>query len=282
MDKFVQVAFPSLKKMEIQSTSKFKRIWSDQLTQDSFCKLEDVEFITCGNLTNIFPSSMLGRLGSLTTLTVWECKMVEGIFQIPISDVQEACNITHTQLSYLHLYRLPNLKHVWSKDPRGILTTKNLNKIYIYECPDLENLFPYSVAKGLLKLEILCIIECGIKEIVAEEEGLTAKPKFVFPQLTDLRLLNVPQLVSFYPGMHTSEWPLLKWLVVSGCIAEVFALETHRLAHHGTPIQQHYLFLTDKVRDFIIWQCDILLYYYNFFWSTEYTNIIILNPYYIY
>ncbi|KAH7533856.1 hypothetical protein FEM48_Zijuj04G0176100 [Ziziphus jujuba var. spinosa] len=239
--------------MEIGSIHKPNRIWSDQPTEDSFCKLEDVEFTNCRRLTSIFPSGMLRRLCSLTTLRVWKCNMVEEIFEIPISGVQEASKYTHTQLSNLHLYKLANMKHVWSKDPRGILTCPNIQKVNIYECPNLQNVFPYSVAKGLLNLEILCIIDCGIKEIVAREEGLVKRPKFVFPRLTDLRLLQVPQLVSFYPGLHTSEWPLLNWLVVSECIFEVFALEcqsfleTHGLAHHGIPIQQHYLFLIDKV-----------------------------------
>ncbi|XP_060672497.1 probable disease resistance protein At4g27220 isoform X2 [Ziziphus jujuba] len=247
------VAFPSLKTMEIGSINKPNRIWSDQLTEDSFCKLEDVEFTNCRSLTSIFPSGMLRRLCSLTTSRVSECHMVKEIFEIPIADVQEESKNTHSQLSNLHLFKLPSLKHVWGKDPRGILTCPNIQKLYIYECPNLQHLFPYSVAKSLLKLEILCVIDCGIKEIVAEEEGLVKMPKFVFPQLTDLRLVKVHQLVRFYPGPHTSEWPLLNWLVVSECIVEVLALEcqsflkTYGLAYHGVPLEQRHLFLIDKV-----------------------------------
>ncbi|KAH7533855.1 hypothetical protein FEM48_Zijuj04G0176000 [Ziziphus jujuba var. spinosa] len=248
------VAFPSLKTMEIGSINKPNRIWSDQLTEDSFCKLEDVEFTNCRSLTSIFPSGMLRRLCSLTTSRVSECHMVKEIFEIPIADVQEESKNTHSQLSNLHLFKLPSLKHVWGKDPRGILTCPNIQKLYIYECPNLQHLFPYSVAKSLLKLEILCVIDCGIKEIVAEEEGLVKMPKFVFPQLTDLRLVKVHQLVRFYPGPHTSEWPLLNWLVVSECIVEVLALEcqsflkTYGLAYHGVPLEQRHLFLIDKVK----------------------------------
>lgn len=246
----MQVSFPSLKKMVISLGVKFNRVWSDQLSADSFCKLEDVEFSQCGSLKNIFQSSMLGRLNNLTMLSVWQCYMVEEVFEIPTSDVQQARSITPTQLSSLHLYRLSNLKRVWSNDPRGILAFSNLHKVYIYECPSLENLFPYSIAKSLLKLEILCVIDCGIKEIVSEEEGSKTKSKFVFPQLTDLRLLNVPHLVSFYPALHTSEWPLLNWLVISECmdIEVFFVLECLGLADHHNTIQQQYLFLTQKVR----------------------------------
>ncbi|XP_034707967.1 uncharacterized protein LOC117931168 isoform X2 [Vitis riparia] len=49
----------------------------------------------------------------------------------------------------------------------------------------------------------------------------------VFPKITDLSLSNLPQLRSFYPGAHTSQWPLLEQLQVLDCHKlNVFAFET--------------------------------------------------------
>ncbi|KAJ0098966.1 hypothetical protein Patl1_20473 [Pistacia atlantica] len=65
-------------------------------------------------------------------------------------------------------------------------------------------------------LEEIEINSCGLEEIVAMEK-VEAPPKFEFPQLNFLQLVDLPELKSLYLGWHTTELPLLKSLVVYHC-----------------------------------------------------------------
>jgi hypothetical protein len=85
----------------------------------------------------------------------------------------------------------------------------------VWRCPGLRSLFPASIALNLPQLEELLISTCGVEEIVAKDEGLEEGPEFRFPEVTHLRLWELPELKRFYPGLHTSEWPKLKKFRVS-------------------------------------------------------------------
>ncbi|KAK2643912.1 hypothetical protein Ddye_019107 [Dipteronia dyeriana] len=50
---------------------------------------------------------------------------------------------------------MPNLKHIWNKDPQGMLSFAELQKVTVFLCPNLKNIFPASGASSLLKLESL-------------------------------------------------------------------------------------------------------------------------------
>ena len=91
----------------------------------------------------------------------------------------------------MELYNLPNLKHIWSKDPNGAFTFPKLKEINVHWCSSLKSLFPTFVAKDLLQLESLQLSDCdGIEEVVGKEEGgeETITPKFVFPHLNHFEI----------------------------------------------------------------------------------------------
>ncbi|POO03445.1 LRR domain containing protein [Trema orientale] len=218
MDK---VAFPILRNIYIEFMDNLKTIWACPSTAaDSFSKLEEIDVRHCKNLEKIIPSSMWSTLQKLTKLSIYNCEMVEEVFEIETrSNVEE----TTTQLRNLNLRDLPKPRHMWTKDPQdNHILFQNLKDIGLSDCPKLESLFPPSIAKGLLRLERLEISDCEmLKEIVSKEEeetdGIEKMPKFVLPQLKYLKLTNLPNLVSFYPTLHTSEWPSLESLKVKEC-----------------------------------------------------------------
>ncbi|KAI4353825.1 hypothetical protein L6164_002750 [Bauhinia variegata] len=92
------------------------------------------------------------------------------------------------RLRKLFIWRLENLKHVWSRDPEGILNFKSLQDVDVNRCDKIDNLFPFSVANGLKQLESLAIRYCGgMEQIVGRENGSNAKGvKFEFPNLTSV------------------------------------------------------------------------------------------------
>ena len=69
----MQVAFPHLEYLYILEVDNVKKIWDDQLPQESFSKLKDVRVASCGGLLNIFPSCVLKMSQSLHTLIVRDC-----------------------------------------------------------------------------------------------------------------------------------------------------------------------------------------------------------------
>lgn len=83
----------------------------------------------------------------------------------------------------LTLDRLVKLKNIWNKDSQGILNFQNLRKVTASKCSVLKNVFPFSIAKDLLRLEKLQINDFGVTEIVAKVEDGEAARCFVFHRL---------------------------------------------------------------------------------------------------
>ncbi|KAH7510760.1 hypothetical protein FEM48_ZijujUnG0091800 [Ziziphus jujuba var. spinosa] len=219
---FTKVAFPSLQSVEIKGLVELKMIWQYRLsTADSFSKLKYVKVENCNNLVKIFPSNMQRRLHNLKRLEISDCEMVEEVFEIQTPNVEGTYNVipSESELIHLSLVSLSKLKNVWSKDPQGTLTFPHLKEVTAELCPNLESIFPASIAKGLFQLQTLRISDCGIEYIVGKEEGLeTAPPKFQFHQLDMIILRNMINFVSFYQGLHTCSFPLLTTLIVSQCM----------------------------------------------------------------
>ena len=138
---------------------------------------------------------------------------------------------------------------------QGIITFAKLHTIEIEGCSNLKSVFSTSVAKALLQLEKLGIKYCAsVEEIIAREEGIETTTLFIFPQLTTLKLQNLPVLKSFYPGKHILDWPLLKYLGIFKCDKlKIFGSNKssvqgiNGLAHHANLILQPPFFV-EKVR----------------------------------
>ncbi|CAN6700243.1 unnamed protein product [Malus baccata var. baccata] len=176
-----KVGFPSLEMLWIQDLPKLKTIFHNQLHSDSFGKLRIMDVRRCHSLINIFGPSIMGRLNALETLQIVQCQSLQVVY-----------NTSST--TQLNRFECPNLDSVW-----------------IDSCESLKNVFPTSVAKDLKQLNIFGVNNCGLmEEIVVKEEGpQTTYKEFEFPKVTTMKFDNLPQLRSFYPGLHVSNWPSL-------------------------------------------------------------------------
>ncbi|XP_031285930.1 uncharacterized protein LOC116144628 [Pistacia vera] len=131
---------------------------------------------------------------------------------------------------------------------------QNLTHLFLRNCGNIKYAFPSSIAKSLHQLQELKIEDCKVlEEIVAKEEGANAVVNFVFPNITLLKLQNLPELTTFYLGIHTSKWPMLKQLVVIDC--EKFTSKHMSFQENGEEGELHISepkshFLDDKVRIF--------------------------------
>ncbi|KAG6625218.1 hypothetical protein CIPAW_16G081300 [Carya illinoinensis] len=249
----VEVAFPCLKRLAILRMGYLKHIWQNQFAENSFCNLQKIKVERCENLVSIFQSDMLTRFQSVEEIIVTGCRSLQEVFELQELNVNENQAVTTIPLKGLWLARLPQMKHVWSKDPKAVFSFKNLKQIQAGGCENLRSFFPASVARSLMQLERLAIIDCGVEEIVEGEGREDAIERFVFPQITLLTLKGLPRLKWFYPGVHTLECPILKELQVEGCQkVDIFAYglssfqETLRESQHEMSTQQP-LFLVHEV-----------------------------------
>jgi len=158
-------------------------------------------------------------LQTLEELEVKDCDSLEAVFDVKGLKSQEIMIKRSTQLKSLTLSSLPKLKHVWNEDPREIISFGNLCKVDVSMCQSLLYIFPYSLCLDLGHLEMLKLIACGVKEIVAMEEAGSMEINFNFPQLKVMMLYHLTNLKSFYQGKHTLDCPSLKTLNVYCCEA---------------------------------------------------------------
>ena len=207
------------------------KIWNSEVPVDSFGKLGTLIIEKCDKLVNVFPCYMVGTCRSLGSLRVTNCKSMKAIFDL----ADKKGDATYvTKLQDVHLETLPKLEYVfkWKEDQEGILSLNNLQKIWVYDCERLENIFPVSVAKTIENLECLVVWDCSrLREIVAKGEdannNISSSTEFKFPKLTTIKFLRLPKFKSFYPGAYELSCPALNDLSIELCdMLEPFREET--------------------------------------------------------
>ncbi|KAK3200407.1 hypothetical protein Dsin_023822 [Dipteronia sinensis] len=179
-----KVTFPNLEEITISKSNNLKILWQKG-ANESFCNLKSMEISDCASVEEIF-----------------DC----------------ASAVMYHQLQQLNINRLPKLKHIWRKDPQTELSFENLQRVYVLYCESLKDLFPASIARNLSQLVELQVVRCGkLEEIVAKEGEAKEAARFVFPKVTSITLNKLPELRTFYRGVHSSKWEVLKELEVVGC-----------------------------------------------------------------
>ncbi|XP_048136681.1 uncharacterized protein LOC115734373 [Rhodamnia argentea] len=248
-----QVEFPNMELMKISHMNNVEKIWVDELALNAFSKLKMLIVEYCEKLSSIFSSeSILARFQNLEKLVVTYCGSLEVAFQVQELSFSQAHSTSTFQMREIVLIRLPNMKQMWSGLPRPALTFGQLRTLKAVGCESLKSLFPSSVAKNMTQLENLEVTDCGVEEIIAEEDGGagTSAEDLFFPRLTYLWLFDLPKLRSFHRNSHTSTWPLLKNLQLKHCgQMRSFAFASEIQSWQGTTINQTRapLFCVEKV-----------------------------------
>ncbi|XP_054780790.1 uncharacterized protein LOC129288302 [Prosopis cineraria] len=214
-----KVDLPNLEAIAMKDMQNLKAIWDPILSPNSMGSFKSLEVNNCEKLENIFPAYMRKGYTSLETLTVRSCNSVQEIFQL--GDVSDLISEEEkTQLKEMTLLQLPQLKHIWSRDPQSSLQISSLQSICVGQCRVLEYLIPFSIALGLPKLERIIIKRAGnMKNIVSKKEGPSDSPaRFEFKQLNSLKLWNLQDLEGFCTENHTLVCSSLKTLSVHNCM----------------------------------------------------------------
>ena len=138
----MQVAFPHLEYLYIHGVDNVKRIWDDQLPQDSFSKLKVMYIESCGGLLNIIPSCVLKRSHSLQNMIVMDCISLKEIIAKDINGVLPETTPTFVfpKLTFLQLYKLPELRSLYLGE--HISQWPLLEHLEVLECHQL-NVFAF-------------------------------------------------------------------------------------------------------------------------------------------
>ena len=117
----------------------------------------------------------------------------------------------------LEIWGLDNVEKIWPNQiPQDSFS--KLEVVRVLSCGQLLNIFPSCMLKRLQSLDDLSVHDCSSLEAVFDVEGTNVNVNVnVFPKVTSLILCDLPQLRSIYPGAHTSQWLLLKQLIVLKC-----------------------------------------------------------------
>ncbi|KAG8661013.1 hypothetical protein MANES_02G221151v8 [Manihot esculenta] len=189
--------------------------------------LRKVEIYGCEELKYFIPLSMARELRQIHSMIVVSCEKMEGIFyRNKVNDEIES------PLTTLCLNNLPNFIGFIYKDIEEssasemnnriqIVQSKTepmekisilfsslwvrlskLQKLTLYNCGLVKALFPSSVAQQFVQLKELNISACCKMEYIVaeakEEEKNKGINKIAFPNLTELGLNDLPELVAFF------------------------------------------------------------------------------------
>ncbi|EEF40599.1 probable disease resistance protein At1g61190 [Ricinus communis] len=234
------IIFPQLRFLQLTSLTKLKSFCSDRSTTVEFPLLEDLRLKNVGAMMEEkvqyqnkgefghsyshaetcppFTIRSIKRIRNLKRLEVGSCQSLEVIY---LFEENHADGVLFNNLEELRLDFLPNFKHVLLKIPPEISAFQNLKKINIEYCDHLKYLFSPPVAKLLVKLEVVRIIECKMVEAMVAEEKLEAEARsdrIVFPRLRFLELQSLHKFKSFcIENSVTVELPLLEDLKLVHC-----------------------------------------------------------------
>ncbi|KAL5741068.1 hypothetical protein ACOSQ2_030248 [Xanthoceras sorbifolium] len=250
-----------LEKLEIRNCKSIEKIINTEelrgMGKVVFPKLIKMHLKGLSQLTQ-FGSGNSVEFSSMTQLSIENCPKLKNFSSaLTYADINHSKQVEemNCQDDILPLF---DQKH----DPDSF---RKLDDITVMDCNNLLNIFPSNMLGKLQKLESLEVSNCQSLEMIFEEhkissrmaeknvaeEDVEAVPRLVFPQLTFLKLVDLPRLRIFHPGLYISEWPMLKKLGMWGCekvetLTSEFRLqETHGETQHENSIQRP-LFLVDK------------------------------------
>ncbi|GMP86352.1 hypothetical protein CsSME_00039155 [Camellia sinensis var. sinensis] len=194
-------------------------IWPGELE----AKLRKMEVKLSNGLSSIlFPSNSIKGMQNLEVLEVEDCRSIGVAFDLEGLVWEGILDMALPSLTKVKLSCLSTLTHVWKDHSPGIHQGfQNLRSLIVNECDSLRNLFSYSLAKLLVKLQEIEVTECGMMESIIRNEpnadDAVITNMIMFPQLSSLKLSDLPNLSSFCSEACTFEGSLLKTIEVINC-----------------------------------------------------------------
>ncbi|KAL1102672.1 hypothetical protein V6Z11_D05G381700 [Gossypium hirsutum] len=204
----------SLKILTLSKLIELRVIWSGPIQVEHFQNLTQLTVNDCRRLRYIFSPTIARNLPQLLELHIWNCEELEQIIEKD---------------------QTPSQHHLQP------ICFPNLGWIRIFNCKNLKCLFPITLAHGgLPNLCGLGLTRVSKLEQVFEgdETNLNKEEEKVIrlPLLRSLKLVELPNLVSFSPVGYHFVFPSLTDLRVEGCpnLTTRFSVDSEKSVHAKT------------------------------------------------
>ncbi|KAF2294545.1 hypothetical protein GH714_012455 [Hevea brasiliensis] len=201
--------------------SKFPALWHGGIQGRLFYNVQSLTVDQCAISDIPVPANLLQFLNKLESLQVEYCDSAKIVFDLEGLSVDDGHTKLLPQLSILHLANMAMLRHLWNKDPLGILEFNKLRLLRVENCNRLKNIFTWSTALCLMQLEEIKLSNCNTIEEIIEKEGpeeaTSSADKMILPSLKFIDLECLPKFSSFYSGSSNLECLSLKKLSIYEC-----------------------------------------------------------------
>ncbi|CAL5423038.1 unnamed protein product [Camellia sinensis] len=209
----------TIEELTICGMENLMEIWPGELE----AKLREMTVQCCHGLSNIlFPSNSIKGMQNFEVLEVTDCRSIGVAFDLEGLVWEDSISdMALPSLKKVRLSHLRKLTHIWKDNSPGIQGFQNLRSLIVNDCDNLRNLFSYSLTKLLVKLQEIKVTECGMMESIIGNEpnadDAVITNMIMFPQLSSLKLSDLPNLSSFCFEACTFEGSLLKTIEVINC-----------------------------------------------------------------
>ncbi|KAJ6704272.1 RESISTANCE PROTEIN RGA2 putative-RELATED [Salix viminalis] len=174
-----ELSLLSLEKLELNCMRDMRCIWKGLVLSH----LTTLKVCDCHKLTHVFTGSMVASLVQLQFLDISCCEELEQIIAKDNDDEKD---------------------QILSGSDLQSLCFPNLCEVYIMRCNKLRSLFPVAMAAGLLKLKTLSVSHSSqLLGVFGQDDHaspVNVEKQMVLPNLSFLKLNNLPSIVCFSPG----------------------------------------------------------------------------------
>ncbi|GKV25713.1 hypothetical protein SLEP1_g35108 [Rubroshorea leprosula] len=190
--------------------------------QLTFLVIEDLQ-----NLVSFYVGNCIVEFSSLKQLRISNCISFERFitsfasanvrYNAPLGPLAFKEKVVFSNLEELQLSSIIIVNIIWN----NLMTSgfKNLTKLIIHGCDNLEYLFSSFMVTDLLKLRHLQVKKCQRMSKIIVANAKVEEQMLIFPQLTFLVLEDLQNLISFNAGNYTTvEFSSLKQLRILNCI----------------------------------------------------------------
>ncbi|MED6194512.1 hypothetical protein PIB30_029302 [Stylosanthes scabra] len=200
----LNAAIQGFKAFEALHESEIPR-WSVLCNEDKFSyftKTTELAIEKFHKMAVLAPSNEIHALQHLRELDIQECETLVELFESERGTVANNVYEVTYKLQRLGLIELPRLRHIWLPNIVRLVNFKMLTSIEIQGCGSLKSVLSESMAKSLVKLQQLYVVNCAmIEEIVTMDDGGT-QLKTLLPNLEGLYLEDLPKLECVCSRVH--------------------------------------------------------------------------------
>ncbi|RWR97680.1 putative disease resistance protein [Cinnamomum micranthum f. kanehirae] len=168
----------------------------------------------------------LANMNELKECWVESCEKMETLFDG--DEKQEACALL-PNLETLDIANLPKLRSLCD-GPLLLGSLSKLRFLHLFNCKNLKKVFQLGIIRQLCSLEVLWVQGCSkMEEIIEieEEEMFDAShshnvisynnDRLILPNIKQIHLSSLPELVSICRGFSNFEWPSLETIHIFDC-----------------------------------------------------------------